>query len=270
MISRSRFLSLTGAALALARCSAKTIGAVRIGSKISTENTAIAEIYAVALERAKISVERHMNLGDAQSVMSALLRGDIDLYPEYIQTGTRDGVAWLMPSPVNDSPCLATSEYVAEEYWMLTLTACARIAGKLRFAAPAEFLAPGGALERLQRLYGGFDFKKVLPLDRGEQYDALGRGDADVASAFITDAEIAEKRLIVLADDKRFWPPYNVAPAMRASVLHAHPRIRPVLDRISNAVTNYTVQQMNMRMKLLYMDPHDVAVDFVDAHGLRG
>ncbi len=79
-----------------------------------------------------------MNLGNAQSVLAATQRGDIDLYREYVRTGAKNlhekslasntvelyeavkplyarryGVTWLTPSPVNDSPCLVTSQYAA-------------------------------------------------------------------------------------------------------------------------------------------------------------
>ncbi len=146
------------------------------------------------------------------------------------------------------------------------LTKGADIARQLRFAATSDFLASGAALEGLQRLYGGFKFKKVFTFDPGGQYDALNRGDADVANGFTTDPKIVEKQLIVLRDDKRFWPQYNVAPVIRLATIHSHPRVRIVLNRISRMLTEYTVQQLNMRLDLLHMDPHDVAEDFVAAN----
>ncbi len=290
MITRRHSLGLIGAALLSPGCSAKAVNPVRIGSKSSSENVTIAEIYAVALERENVAVGRHMNLGNAASLMAAVQRGDIDLYPEYVRTGVenpyeispasksavydavrplyerRYGVTWLAPSPVNYSPCLVTSQYAAEEYWLLSLTKCADIADQLRLAATSEFLASGGMLDGLQRLYGGFNFKKGLTFDPGAQHDALSRGDADVANGFTTESKIVEKQLAVLRDDKRFWPQCNVAPVIRLATLHSQPRVRFVLNRISRALTEYAVQQMNMRLDLLYMDAHDMAEDFVDKH----
>ena len=228
LITRRHSLGLIGAALLSPGCGAKAVNAVRIGSKSSSENVTIAEIYAVALERENVAVERHMNLGNAARLMAAVQRGDIDLYPEYVRTGVenpygvspasksavydavkrlyerRYGITWLAPSPVNYSSCLVTSQYAAEEYWLLSLTKCAAIADQLRLAATVEFLAPGGMLDGLQRLYGGFNFKKVLTFAPGGQYDALSRGDADVANGFTTDSKIVEKQLAVLRDDNAF------------------------------------------------------------------
>lgn len=289
-LTRKDSLGLIGSALLFASCAAKAAGRVRIGSKSSGENATIAEIYAIALEHENIGVERHLNLGSAERVMAAIQRGEIDLYPEYVRTGGKNlpdvspandsvslydaikplytrhyGVTWLTPSPANDSPCLLTSPYAAEEYWLLALTRCAEIAPKLRLAATSDFLASGGVFERLQRVYGTLKFKQILTFDPGGQYDALSRGDVDVASGFTTDAQVAEKQLIVLRDDKDFWPRYNVAPVIRLATIASHARVRPVLDHISHTLTEYAVQQINMRLDLLSMDPHDVAEDFMAA-----
>jgi osmoprotectant transport system substrate-binding protein len=286
-LTRRDSLGLIGSALLLGSCAPKAAGRVRIGSKSSGENATIAEIYAIALERENIAVERRLNLGSAETVMAAIQRGEIDLYPEYVRTGGKDvppvndtvalhdaikplytrryGVTWLTPSPANDSPCLVTSPYAAEQYWLLALTRCAAIAPKLRFAATSDFLASGGAFERLQQLYGTLKFKEILTCDPGEQYDALSRGDVDVANGFTTDPQIAEKQLIVLRDDKGFWPRYNIAPVIRLATIQSHARVRSILDHISQTLTEYAVQQITMRLDLLSMDPHDVAEDFMAA-----
>jgi osmoprotectant transport system substrate-binding protein len=211
-----------------------------------------------------------MDLGDTSAATDALLRGDIDLYPEYdtyrAAKDNRRAMLWLGASPMDDSPCLATSQYAAEAYWLLTLDTCARMASKLRLAATVDFLAAGGGLRRLEHAYGGFRFKSMLAVEPGRQYDLLSRGDADVAVGNTTDAEMAEKQLIVLGDTKHVWPRRSVAPLIRTGSLREHPHLAPVLDRVSKTITTYAVRQMNMRMKLLYMTPRDVAEAFLDAH----
>lgn len=241
---------------------------LRVGSTDSSENVVIAEIYAGALERARIGVERRMGLGDETAVMAALRRGDIDLFPGHTGAVGREkngDLTWLEAAPVDDAVCLVTSQYVAQEYWMLSVGTCAGIAGQLRFAGTREFLA-SGALDGLRRRYGGFGFRKILACDLGEQYDALNRGDVDVANGFATDAKIGESQLIVLGDDKHFWPRNNIAPVMRSSALRDFPNARRVLDRISGVLTQYAVQQMNAHLDLLSLLPSDVAGDFLNSH----
>ena len=128
---------MLGGASLLAACGARS-GAVRVGSKNFTEIFIIAEIYAQALERAGVRVERRFNLGSTQIAMAAMERGDIDLYPEYTGTALIDvlhlapmhdpralyatvarefqrryALTWLQPSPMNDSQGLATTRAIA-------------------------------------------------------------------------------------------------------------------------------------------------------------
>jgi osmoprotectant transport system substrate-binding protein len=167
---------------------------------------------------------------------------------------------------MDDSPCLATSQYAAEAYWLLTLATCAKIAPTLRLAATADFLAPNGWLQQLQRAYGGFHFKSVVAVSPGQQYDAVSSGDADVANGSSGDAAIAEKQLIVLGDAKHVWGRRSIAPVVRSAVLRAHPHLPSILNGVSKSITTSDLRQMNMRRSLLSMTPRDVAQGFLDAH----
>jgi len=239
---------------------------LRVGSTNSSENVVIAEIYAGALERSRIPVTRLMGLGDEAAAMTALKRNEVDIFPAHLQNrSTANGVAWLIPAPVNDVQCLVTSQYAAEQYWALSLSECAAIAPRLRFAATHEFLT-NGTLDGLRRCYGGFRFRKIAACEGGEQYDALNRGDVDVANGFATDAKIGESQLLVLGDDKHFWPRNNVVPVMRAAALQAFPQASRVMNRISSSLTQYAVQQMNAHLALLSLVPSDVADDFLRTH----
>lgn len=290
-LSRKRLLLLLGAAAVLPRCAGGKSNAIRVGSKDFSESVSIGEIYAAALERAGIPVERHMNLGSTQIATAALRRGDIDLYPEYTGTGLIDvlhlapmhdpskiystvkaayekrfGLTWLDPSPVNDSQGLATTKAIAQRYALRTLTECARLAPQLRLAAVPEFVTRADALPGLQSYYGGFHFKSVRTYEIGLQYEALLHGDADVSTAFTTDAQIVADSLVVLRDDKHFWPPYNVAPVVRMSTLSAHPRIAAVLNRLAPLLTDNAVRHLNVQVNVQKMDPADAAAQFLKVH----
>lgn len=273
LFTRRRALEILGAVLLLPACASKRPNKVGIGSLSTIENELIAEIYATALDRQNIPVKRHMNLGDDTHAIAALQHGDIDLYPGYELDRatkhlyeTRYGITWLAPAPVNDSPCLVVPQIVAQRHWLLNVSKCADLASELRLAATPDFVAPGGTLERLRKTYGGFQFKEVLTFDPSTQYYAVARGDADVANAFATDPKIAEDQLIVLSDDKHFWPQRPIAPVVRLTALHADGRLRPTLDRASQKLTQFALQQMNMRRDLLHIEPRDLAEDFIAQH----
>lgn len=263
--TRRHALGLMGSVLLLPGCG-RNGSAVRIGSTDSTENATIAEIYAIALERQHIPVARHMRVGDDTQVLRALERGDLDLYPGHVpnaQPAEADAdIVRLTPSPAFDSPCLVTSQYFAEKYWLLTLSECARIAPQLRLAASTDFLS-SGSLERLQRLYGGLNFRQVIPCEPGAQTYVVARGDAEVGNSETMEPKIQEERLVILLDDKRYWPELHITPIVRIAALHVHPRIRATLNGVSPALTQVALQQMNLRRQLLDLEPYDVAGEFV-------
>jgi osmoprotectant transport system substrate-binding protein len=284
-VTRGRALVLAAGALALPTCAARN--AIRVGSKNFTESIVIAEIYAQALEASGLTVERRFNLGSTQIALAAMQRGEIDLYPEYTGTAlinvlhhapvrdartayaiVRDafarsyGIDWLDPSPMNDSQGLATTSSVARRYALRTLSDLARVAPHLRLATIPEFIGRPDGLPGLAKTYG-IHFGSVKSYDIALKYQALLAGDADIATAFTTDGTIAAKHLIVLEDDKHLWPPYNVAPLVRASVARARPGIAVALNAISPHITTSQAQNMNAAVESDKAEPADVAAAFL-------
>lgn len=290
-LTRGQALAAIGGASLLAACGGRN-GAVRVGSKNFTESFVIAEIYAQALERARVRVERRFNLGSTQIAIAAMRRGDIDLYPEYTGTALVDvlhltppadpnalyatvarefrqryALTWLTPSPMNDSQGLATTPAIARRENVATLSELAPIASRLRLATIQEFLSRPDGLPGLQRVYGGFRFRDVRTYDIALKYEALTTGRADVATAFTTDGAIATDELVVLRDDRHLWPPYNVAPVVRAATLQRVPQIAAVLDAVSPHITDRAAQRMNAAVESAHRDPADVAADFLASAG---
>jgi osmoprotectant transport system substrate-binding protein len=215
-------------------------------------------------------------------------RGNIDCYPEYTGTALIDvlhlapisnprqaydvvsrefarryGLVWLAPSPMNDSQALATTHAISAKRNLLTLSQCARQAPQLRLATIQEFLARPDGLPGLQRFYGGFQFAAIRTYDIALKYRALLEGKADVATAFSTDGTIATSDLVLLDDDRHFWPAYNIAPVVRKATLEKRPDIARVLNRVSAAVTDRAAREMNAAVEGMQQDPADVASAFL-------
>jgi len=285
---RATALATIGGALALARCS--PTHSVRVGSKNFAESILLAELYAQALEGVGISVERRFDLGSTQIALAALERGDIDCYPEY--TGTAlidvlhhapmsDGSAilallrtafqsryratWLTPAPMNDSQALATTREKSKRLDLTTLSECSRLAPQLRLATIQEFLARPDGLPGLQRFYGGFHFASIRTYDIALKYEALLTGKADVATAFTTDGTIAAQGLVVLRDDRHFWPAYHAAPVVREATLLRYPKLRETLDTLSARLSTQAVSSMNERIEAEQATPAAVARAFLHA-----
>ncbi len=292
-LSRARALAVLAAAPMLARC-AFDRAQVRVGSKNFTESFLIAEIYAQALENAGLRVGRLFNLGSTQIAMAAMERGNIDCYPEYTGTALIDvlhhvpvadardayevvagafeeryGIIWLKPSPMNDSQGLATTRQIAAAQHVATLSDVAVAAPRLRLATIQEFLARPDGLPGLQRYYGGFQFREVRTYDIALKYRALLENKADIATAFTTDGAIATDDLVIMRDDKHFWPPYNVAPLVRKATLQARPAIARILNAVSLALTDRVARTMNAAIEGAGQDPADVAAAFLKSVNAR-
>jgi len=286
MLTRAQAIALVAAAPLLARCGSTS--AIRVGSKNFTESFIIAEIYAQALEGAGMQVQRRFNLGSTQIALAAIQRGDIDVYPEYTGTALIDvlhlapiqdpaqlyatvkrefdqrfNLLWFEPSPMNDSQALATTKAISKAQGLVTLSQVAKAAPKLRFATIQEFLSRPDGLPGLQKFYGGFQFANVTTYGILLKYAALTADKADIVSAFTTDGAIDTDALVVLQDDRHFWPPYNVAPVARKEMPASEVLVERVLNSVSPAITTQAARRMNAAVESGRQDPAAVAHAFL-------
>lgn len=293
-ISRLRALALLGAVAGLPACARGTnFGGISVGSKNFSEELLLGEMYARLLEHNGLSVQRKLNLGGTNIAMASILRGEIDMYPEYTGTALlaqlklppmhdrnavfhtvqrlyqlRYNLTWLWPAPMNDTQALATTAVLSQRLGLNTLSDCARLAPKLRLGAIPEFTDRPDGLPGLQNAYGGFQFGSVTLIDIGLKYKALLDGRVDVVVAFGTDGQIDAYHLAVLEDDKHFFPPYQVAPVVRSDILARDPNIAPTLNPLAPHLTDATMRHLNWRVDGLHEEPADVAADFLSIVGL--
>lgn len=266
---------------------------VTVSSKDFTESFILGEMYASVLENTGIKVQRKLNLGGTPVAQAGLLSGQIDLYPEY--TGTAlltvlklpqnndpkqvyDTVAqayknqfnlvWLKPSPMNSTNVMAVTREVAQRYGIKTISDLIAHANQLRIVTPPEFLQREDGLPGLKKLYGNFDFKQVVTVDPGLRYKAIASGQADAILAFSTDGELTVMDLVPLQDDRNFYPPYQVAPVVRASVLAAHPAMAGALNALAPKITDETMRRLNYEVNGKQREPADVAQEFLRQEGL--
>jgi len=246
---------------------------IRVGSKNFTESIILGELYAQALEQAGFHVQRKFNLGGTLISHAAIQRGEIDVYPEYTGTGLIDvlhispppneadafralcdayqkrwGLRWLQPASANNSQGLVMLRQQALQRHIASLSDLAGQARQLKLGSIPEFEEREDGLKGLRKHYGGFRFRQVALYDNGLKYKVLQRGDVDVTVAFTTDGALTDPNFFLLADDRRFWPAYRVAPVIRVETLKAHPALEQVLNRVSATLDTQTLQQLNQRV----------------------
>ena len=281
-------------AFVLSACGGSASAPIKVGSKDFTEEFIVGEMYALMLENEGFKVERKHNLGGTPVAQAAITKGEIDLYPEYTSTGLltvlkKDPIAdpaqilstvkseyeqqfkltWLTPSPFNDTNGLATTKEIADKYGIKTYSDLATKAPELRLGGPAEFAERPDGIKGLQQTYGGFQFKEFKQLGTGPlRYDGLKNGDIDVVVVFTTDARIASDKLVVLQDDKTFYPIYNIAPVVRQDTLQSNPKIADALNKLAPLLTDDVIAGLNAQVDIDKKEFAAVAKAFLDSAGL--
>lgn len=310
-VRRRRFLlAATGAgalaALAAAHlpASAQATPPVRVASKIDTEGALLGQLIVQLLQANGIATQNRLQLGNTKIVRTALLAGEIDLYPEYTGNGAffhaddknpawkdasqgyqrvkaldqeKHRLVWLAPSPANNTWAIAVRKDVAAANGLRSLSDLARFigsGGRLKLAASAEFAERADALPAFQSAYGFKLGREQLLLLAGGDTAATIKAAAEMTSgvnaamAYGTDGPLAALGLVVLEDPKGVQPVYAPAPVVRAEVLARQPRIAAVLEPLFKALDTPTLQQLNAQIALEGQDARQVAAAFLKSRGL--
>jgi osmoprotectant transport system permease protein len=243
---------------------------VRVGSKSFTESYLIAEIAArIAEQVGEAPVERRFGLGGTGVVYGALASGEVDLYPEYTGTLSR---AILNDASVTSVPALrariqprgliigdplgfantyalAVRRDTAERLGLRRISDLVGHPG-LRAAFDPGFLDRDDGWPGLKRHYG-LRLAAVRGMEHALTYPALISGRVDVIDVFSTDGRLARADLVVLADDRRFFPDYAAVLVARASLAARLPRTWAALQqRLGGRIDNATMARLNAEVEL--------------------
>ena len=277
---------------------------VRVGSKIDTEGALLGNIIVQVLEAHGIKTENKVRLGNTKIVRSAIIAGEIDIYPEYTGNGAfffsdeknpawrnakagfdlvnkldsdANKITWLTAAPANNTWAIAIRKDVANANKLQTLTDLSRwlsSGGKFKLAASAEFIERSDALPAFQTAYGfKLSQEQLLTLAGGDtsvtiKAAAENTSGVNAAMAYGTDGPVAALGLVILDDPKGIQPVYAPAPIIRESVLAKNPKIREVLAPVFKTLDGPTLQSLNAKIALEGQDAKKVAADYLKAKGL--
>ena len=107
-----------------------------------------------------------------------------------------------------------------------------------------------------------------MTLEPGLLYVGLEEGEIDVTSGYGTDGQVAAYDLLVLEDDRNFWPPYPAAAFVRQAVLDEHPEIGDRLNQIAEKLDSETMSRLNWEVAGNGREPTEVAREFLEQNGL--
>ena len=85
---------------------------------------------------------------------------------------------------------------------------------------------------------------------------------------FATDGLVGLYDIVVLEDDKQFFPPYYAVPLVREEILEKYPEIELLLEELGQALDDETMVGLNYQVDELQRDPATVAKEFLVEEGL--
>ncbi len=270
--------------------------AVVVASKPFGESYLLCELFAQLLESRGIAVERRPGLGATVVAFGALRSGAIDVYPEYTGTGLlailhdslpdslarspkavfahvvrataeRYGARWLPSLGFENTYAIAVRRETAARYGLHTLSDLARAAPALSGGLTADFIGRPDGLAGLRRAYG-LTPRAVKPLAPGLKYQALAAGAVDFIDGYSTDGLLAKYDLVVLDDDRHFFPPYEAAALVGARLAHDRPDAIAALTLLSGRLDERAMRRANRRLEVDGEDVRVVAHDLLGAIGL--
>jgi len=270
-------------------------GKVVVSNKPFTESHILAEIIVQILKaHTDLKVERLIVEGGTTSILHpAIVRGDIDIYPEYTGTSWQEvlrkdelisdpmelyqrlkeeyekrfNLVYLPLFGFNNTFTLAVRMESAEEDNLKPFSALARVSERYIFGAEPDFFERKDGYENLVKTYG-FRFKATKQMAIALKYPAIVSREVDVIDAFSTDGLLKKFNLVILEDDKNYFPSYFCAPVVRKETLDRYPVIAEVLSRLEGQISNEEMTEMNYLVDEKLMDPRDVAREFLERKGL--
>ena len=85
---------------------------------------------------------------------------------------------------------------------------------------------------------------------------------------FTTDGQIKEDNLVVLQDDKKMLPPYNVTLLVRdQAIKDAGGDFASTIEKVQGGLTTPVMQELNSRVDLDKQTPAKVATDYLTESG---
>ncbi|WP_432140888.1 glycine betaine ABC transporter substrate-binding protein [Streptomyces sp. bgisy084] len=268
-----------------------------VTSKEFTEQIILGQIMGLVFQAAGALVIDKTSIQGSIGAREAVRSGTADAAYEYTGTGwitylghtkpivdpheqwkavraedAKNGIVWLPPSTLNNTYALALNTANYKKLGVHNLSEVAALShknpGAVTMCVENEFATRNDGLPGMARAYGmNVPSANVRKMTGGVVYTETEKGTCAFGEVFTTDGRIKAMHLHVLADDKHFFPNYNVAPEINAKALKKYPAIAKVLAPVTKALNNTVAQELNRKVDVDGEDPHEVAKDWLVREG---
>jgi len=273
-------------------CTEQQQETIIVGSKDFTEQDIIGNMLVMLIEAHTDFTVIHHDHMSSHVIFSAIETGALDVYVEY--TGTiygnilrlsdttdamevydisatalseRYDLQLLGKLGFNNTFGIAVRQDTARQFGLRTFSDLARVSSELVFCGSAETFNRNDGLTNLKRLYD-MTFKGEIVLHNEERYNAIISDEAQVTEVFSTDGLLVEHDLVVLEDDKNFYPPYHAVIVARSAILEKHPDLIHILNLLVGKLPDDVMRSLNHRVDVGNESPRAVAESFLREHRL--
>lgn len=254
---------------------------IKIGSKKFTESVILGEIVNHLLKSTGEQPIYLRELGGTRVLWNALLKGEIDIYPEYTGTISEEilageevhseeeirqalikrGIKMTDALGFNNTYAIGMKEEVAEKLKIRKISDLQRHPD-LKFGFGNEFMDRGDGWPILRRHYN-LPQQNVRGLDHDLAYRGLEKGIIQAIDTYSTDAKIRYYNLRLLEDDMNHFPAYNAVILYRSDLEERAPHAVTVLKKIENKISRLEMVKMNFRANMEMIPENRIAADFL-------
>jgi osmoprotectant transport system substrate-binding protein len=266
-------------------------GSVIIGSANFPENEVLAEVYALALQKAGVKVSTKLNIGAREVYYPQVEKGAVTIIPEYNgtlltvevdKTSTAKTTAdvdaaltdklpstltVLNPAPAQDSDSITVTKATAAKYKLTSIADLKSVASQLVLGGPPEFKTRTDGVIGLKSIYG-LTFKSFDPLDESGPITlaALTSDKVQAADVFTTTPQIIPDKLVSLTDPKNLFAAQNVIPLVYKPALT--PTISSTLNAVDAKLTTSALLALDVKVITDKQDYTTAAQQWLQSVGL--
>jgi osmoprotectant transport system substrate-binding protein len=263
-----------------------------VGGKDFPEQWILAELFARVAAAHTGARAGRLTLGGSLLCHQALLHGDIQAYVEYTGTALmailqrdavsdprqayrlvkdayRDqfGLRWLSPLGFENTWAVLVRPDLAQREGLRTISQLARASDRLRGAVPFEFYDRPDGFRGMMDTYQMHVGRGVQQMSLGNIYRSVARGQVDYGVGNSTDGLIDRLGLVMLDDDRRFFPPYEPALVIREDIAARHPALIAAFERFAGRISTERMRRANYEVDNAKRHPGPVAEELLRALG---
>ncbi|GEO47898.1 ABC transporter permease/substrate-binding protein [Companilactobacillus kimchii] len=269
---------------------------ITIAGKLGSEPEILINMYKdlIKQDNPKAQVTLKPNFGATTFLYKALKRQDVDIYPEFTGTVLEALVKYDKPTPKNPEETyqiakrelseqqnmsflkpmkyengydLAVTKEFSKKYHVTKLSDLQRVGDKVIAGFDPDFSNQADGYLGLKKKYN-LNFGSVKRMEPSLRYKAIANDRVNLVDGYTTDPQVQQYHLVVLKDDKHFFPPYQGAPLMNESFAKKNPGVVKSLNKLAGKISAEDMQKMNYQVSVKNKKASVVAHDYLVKKGL--